>query len=313
MFKKIAILTGLFLALASRVPLVQAGLGDDNPQRPDIVGFGHDVSTDPIMGIDYDGNIVPGRNATYSVGKSTKAFKDVWAQAVHTSSPNVKCGYWHAPASSTVFGQDLVVSTWSLLGSPTTYTPVIIIQSSVGPRNVMIYWSSGTIGSGSGGGFSTMTLVGSATFYGYDSKGNWAVENVRFSTNHPVSGSTSTIAVDNTGPIVNYVGVGNVAWMQISSFTVQITSMTDAYGLNAGSANLHMRMYFGNRFGLPGNIDYDTDVLKVMEAGGRDVTDRTLNPAWSVNPLYDTISFQTQPGGGTNDDRSVCVNSRHSN
>ena len=313
MFKKTAILTVL-MALAGAVKL-QAALSDD-PMRPDIVGFGANASTAPIVGVDNDGDFLPNRNITNDIGESTRAWKDIYARRLHLNGPNVKCAFWHGlptqtytSAGGNATGTGFTLSTRTMLEGPTTYTSVVIDQSSTAARNVTLYIASDVF-SASIGLFSTSTLAGAATFYGYDNKGRFTSELIYFSTNHPAVYSTSTIQASTVTEVVRYVGVGDVAWLYVTSFTVQITSMTDAYG-TANTRNPILKVGWGNRIGLPGDIDSETDVVKVMQAGGVDVTSQELNPDLSINPTWDTISFPTQPGSGVNDDRSVCVQARH--
>lgn len=314
---------GLFLAFTGIV-----SAKSDNPQRPDVWRLDHHpinarvkcpIDTETVV-VDHDGDFNPGRNLAQDLGESSHTWRKVFADGIEYSgtSGNVKTAFWHGPSSMSVqgvggnsTGLGYGVSTRTIAEGPTTYTSVNITQSSGGPRNLMVYFASNTIATGSGGGLSTTTLIGEATFYGIDNKGNSVSELVYFSTNHPVACSTSAIAVSNSSDVVRYVGCGNVAWLQVSSFTVRISSVSDAYGLSGDIPQ--MRIYWGNRFGLPGNIDFNSDVLKVMEAGGKDVTDQTLNPNLSINPTFDTISFPTPPSGLTNDDRSVSVNAKRSN
>lgn len=316
MFRKIAILSGLLMALAGTATL-HAALSD-NPLTPDIVGWGADRDTAPIVGINYYGDILPGRNNSNDIGNSTTAFKDIYARSVNMTGGNVTCQYWRALSSASLTGGGgnstgvgFTVSSRTLAEGPTTYTDIDIDQSSGAARNVTLYFASSTI-SGTIGVLSTTTLIASATIYGYDSKGNFTSELIFASTNNPVALSTSTIAITGNGSnVVSSVGIGNVAWMYISSFTVQITSMTDSFGLNVLVPIL--RLGYGDKIGLPGNIDSLSDVIKVQEAGGSDASNVLLFPALSINTVYDTIYFPTELSGLGSNDRTVCVNRRHSN
>src|SRR3990167_7841950 len=296
MFHKIAIFTGLVFGLVA-APL-HAELGTDK-MRPDIVGWGADATTAPIIGIDYDGDLLPSRQYTYDVGEPTRVFKKVYAGSFHASSGLVNISEVFVDlASGTTRGgvpaAGILIPTNTLINlvnSPTTYVGMNIIQTSGAPRNIICFSSANILPT-------TTTLVMSATFYGYNGKGEWTWENIIFST-VPISWSTTTTTYSTQ--TARAVGVGNTAWSYISSFTVQITSMTDAFGLSTE----HPRMYigFGQKIGLANNITTNdntptgTDIYKITNAGGADVTNETLNPLIYIDTDQDYIVFAPQPNG----------------
>ena len=302
MFRKIAILAGLFLALASQVPLAHTNLDDDNPMRPDIVGWGSDVSTAPIIGIDNDGDFLPGRNARYDVGSPTKTFRVIHAQSFSASSGMAVITDFHIDLTSAshrgITPSGVVIPTTTLAGSlalgPTTYYANDITQSSgTAARNLVCFPSHSIL-------VATTTLVMSATFYGYNGKGESVSENIILSTRTGVTQGTWTVV--NATQTMLCIGIGNVPFIYITSFTVQITSMTDSIGLSVEAPVMYIG--WGNKIGLSNNIDSRaSDVLKITAAGGRDMTNQTLFPLVYVDTDQDYFVPNPLPGGA--DEHSI--------
>lgn len=251
------------------------------------------VSTDAIC-VDAAGTISPIRNLTNNIGSDRVRYKTIFAGDIDIASGIVSVSEELVLFSSNPKGASpaagFTVSTGSLstlFNSPTTYIDLNILQTSGAPRNLICY-SSNTDSIGA----ATTTLIMSATFYGWDAKGNWAIENIKFSTTQPVF-STNTFT--NAGsPFV--LGIGSVAWAYISSFTVQITSMTDSYGI--GNTAALMFVGFGQKFGLANGITKVADVYKITLSGG-DVTRSDTLPARTINTAFDTISFPYLPPGAS--------------
>lgn len=309
------------LLLAAYFSILSCGISfavsenSESTGEPDAICAGtiytNGVSTDAIC-VDAQGTISPVRNLTNSIGSSRVRYKDIFTAALHTSSGNVKSAYYAQVSSLALTGAGgnstgigFTVSTRTLEEAPTTYISALDIDpSSGGARNLTLYVASDTVSSGIGV-FSTTTLILSCTAYGYDNKGNFVSEQIYASTNSVMALSSSTISVPNIRR-VDVVGIGNVAWLHITSITIEVSSMTASYGAG-NTRNPILVIGYGYKFGLPGDIDSVADVLRVEE-GGLDRTDQTLYPKLSINPTWDTIGFNAGL-----EYKNVFVNSRHSN
>ena len=292
MFKRIAVIVA-FLAFAG-ASMAEAALSD-NPQRPDIVGWGADRGTAPIVGVDHDGDILPARNDRQDLGESTRSWRKVFTGAIESpngfinthetfvgiSSPNVQA----------LSDNGFAISTISV-GVPTTLQYTSITQSSTVPRNLIVYSSATDIVTQIVVG--TMTLSGSATFYGVNAKGEQISELIYFSTRNVAL--LSTMSVTHSGPVFNSTGVGNQAFAFITSFTVSLSSISDS--MMGAVPGFTLNVGYGNKFGLANSVETSSDVYKAT-VDGRNIT-QFVAPAIVVDTVYDTIvvPFGTATGGG---------------
>lgn len=267
----------------------------DDPATPDVVCWGTIYtaagSTDAIC-VDNSGDLVPGLNRNQDIGRPGQTFKFGYFGGVSADSGVVAFHESFVDLSSgNVAGLrnlGFAISSSTLINGTSTYgSGFAITQPTGAPRNITIYVGSSSIVDGAGGGFSTMTLAGSATFYGLDAFGLPVQEMIRFST---TSVSWSTQTVTNSSDVVRYVGIGNVAFAQISSFTVQITSASN--GLISGT--LVLKIGYGQKIGLSNNVEATGDVYMVTEAGGGNTT---LNSLLVINSTFDTVIFSALPNG----------------
>ncbi len=304
MFRNKAFLLIGLLALAMSYSPLSAALNDD-PMRPDIVGWGADATTAPIMGIDNDGDLLPSRHNRYDVGEPTRAIK-----TVHAINLDVAGGIHSTHetfiqlSSGDVYGMKVtgfVVSTVAVAApAAATFLDTDITQSSGAPRNVTIYASSAPIvaaGAPFGAGVaSTHTLIGGATVYGFDGKGIFTSEFISFSS-ATISRSTETGAglcqTQNCNAGGNGMGVGNVAFAYVSSVTVQVSSQSSQI-----SGNIVLVLGYGNKIGLANAITNSSDVYKMTvhrstahPTSTFDVSNRATYPTWSINTTYDTLAF----------------------
>lgn len=272
MFRKLGVIT-VMLALATVLFNTNgAKAASVDPMRPDIVCFGDikygGVSTNPIC-IDYDGDVLPSRNVQYDLGAPTIAFRTVYAGSIKTSSGIVNISERFvdvANSSSDSFkAGGYWISSGPLVNAASTYyASDITSQPFTVARNIVIY-SSAPIG------VTTTTLVGTCTFYGTDNKGRLTQEAIAFST-----------AIFSITTQTNVIGLGNVAWSSISSFTVQITSITQDWGLAVSSVGFFIG--WGNRLGLSNDIAAGTDVFRWYE----DTTLRTATEG-PVNSTFEWV------------------------
>ena len=295
----LAVLLALaILAGMARTSPAHAKLESD-PNRPQIAGWGEvPGSTSPVIGIDTDGDLLPGRNNRSDLGESTRTYKTIYGNDLNIVNGIAQVHETYVALASASF-QGLrpggfSPSTAALINGGSTYTDSLITQSSGAPRNITVWVSSNASGL-QGGGVSTTTYSGYVFLRGIDSKGNNETEFIYFSTN-PVVWSTQTYSnTDASRGFLNYVGIGTVAWSTVSSMTIVVTSMTAAYGLN--TATQCVNVSWGQKIGLSLNITTTTQVYKVVEDGGRDRTSLTANTALAIDPINDTIIFSVLPNG----------------
>lgn len=308
--KKITIIAGvLALATMLTVPAFAALSGSDRLRR-DIVGWGADKTTAPIVGFDTDGDLLPARNFKNDIGESTRSWKQGFFQSLSVASgvAIVVTDYTNLPSSTTIVEANPVeirIPTSTLLGAPTTYFSAFFSGnhniSSGAPRNIVLYSSVTKIG------ITTTTLIWSATFYGINNLGQVVVENVR-GTTQAVDSSTFPNVIPSHQ--YDYRGVSNVAWARISSVTVQVTSMTATYGLGDVS-DFILRIGYGNKIGLSADVDEQADCHYVSVANGA-ITDVTNNPLLFINTTFDTIVFpQPVKPNGVNDYTVWCKHMAH--
>lgn len=297
---------GRFYALAvlfalGSVGVTFGGMPQDISQ-PDIVGFGQSnasrVSSTPVVMIDYDGDILPAKNAQQDLGESTRSWKTGYFNSLRVSSGIMNTSDFFIDLSSGQLEGLLVggfsFSTGTLIGSTATAVQAVQINQTTGAfRNLTIFVASAATSVGPGT-ISTTTIAGTATFYGYNNLGFFVSEVIRFSTT-TVGLSWSSNTVTNSSDVVRYIGIGNVAWAYVSSFTITVDSITQAFGLM--TAFPFIKIGFGQKIGLTNNIVNTADVYKITEEGGLDTTNSTNNPAVVIDTTYDTIVFQTLPNG----------------
>ena len=280
MFKKIAAMAGLLVLFGAQAAF--ASLGSD-PQRPDIVGWGADRDTAPIVGIDFDGDIIPARNRRNDLGESTRAWR-----AIHGSTLNITGGIANFTESFMDLPNGLIdgfasggftISTTNLIDQTSTYYDNNLSQSSGAPRNVVIYSSVNALG------VTTTTVTGSCTFYGYDSLGRFTSEGISFTT-------ATLLVIGSTG---TGIGIGNVPFVYITSFTSQVTSATL---VQTGNPNFILIIGWGNKIGLANDITTSSAAYKTTGPGGSDITNSVKD---RTNTDYNTVHFPTPFPNAVND------------
>lgn len=265
--------------------------------------FRNSVST-VMMRIDMDGNIIPGRNILSDLGESTHAWRTGYFGSIDVASGilNVHETFVNLSSGSLMGlrNNGFSVSTITLMNSASTYFDNDVLQTTGAPRNLIVF-STGDNGNTTAQ-LSTSVLVGCVTFYGIDNKGNPVTEAIFFSTSVPsYANSTSTILNYQPSPgtvfggteTARVLGVGNVAWAYISSFTVQVTSISGGGGGNGYSPlNATIAIGFGNKIGLANSISNVSDVYKIAAAGGSGgYSNGVINPSLSINTALDTVVF----------------------
>jgi len=290
------LLAVLMFALAC-FPTIAGAKEQTDPQRPNRWRLEYrdqtGISTEAVS-VDADGNFLPGDNYQTSIGESSHSWKKVWTGSLYVASgivnvsevfPNLLVGTTDVAkkaATDGIFARGFVISTRvleapttnNLSSQATTYVTLDINQSSLTPRNVILY--SVAASTNGGLGITTTTLSGMATFYGIDSlgKANW--EQITFSTTiPPVVGGVA---------LSSHVGVGNIAWVSISSVTIQVTSMTqntDDFVVGAGVAVLNIA--WGNKIGLANSIDSSGDIYQNSVPITADTTNETVYFAVAPN------------------------------
>jgi len=267
MKKKLIALLGLFAIML--LPHLAYTIGPSNRQKPDGWGLTRveaGIATHTIR-VDFDGNILPGRNDFSDIGESTHQYRNAYVGSLSVSSgiQNVHEYFSDVPAASSnavTSGNGLTITSTTLVDSGTTYITRDLTQMVV-PRNLVVR-ASFTTPSGT-----TTTLRGMATFYGINNLGINATEPIVFST-------ADTF--------------GSVAWASISSVTIEITSVT------AGTfdpANVLVVFGSSDAIGLANVVESTGDIYKLVEAGADNVVDSSV--------IYDstnyTIIFETAPDG----------------
>lgn len=286
----VLMLSGVGIAQASQLA------GDDSlngqyqtgsaPGKPDIVTYKMKVSvpgagavvpsTDVALAVNARGVIYN----TYGISNHS----DIFLGAQVASSDAVKIG--GLPLSTVTANIGNVIFS-SITAGGTTYIPVDIgSQPATCARNVMVFVTSSTFASGVGA-LSTTTLRGQLQVFGIDGNGNPASEIILFSTAAPVQ-STGTAVTGDLGQLTSFTtnyGQGRTAFASISSFTITITSMTAAYGLQA--VTFAVMIGYGNRLGLTNDLRYFADIYKIVEGStdqppinGR--VDSDFNTYWPV-------------------------------
>lgn len=314
MFKRIFASLLVVLALS---PGVLMASSEDNPSRPDIVGFGTKRygmtdgttgSTIPVV-INYDGSIIPARNVEQNLGKSTQAWNQIYgnfltvnqgitnhreewidvssASPTGLAFPGGNFAFTFATSAVSNQGQSISTPVASGLGA------FALVQSSCMPRNIIIQSSHSFVAA-----LTTTTLSGSATFYGVNNLGRVTSENILFSTTIVQLISTATIS--NAGlPPVAWRGVGNVPWAYISSVTLSLSSTS----ATMADLSYSVAIGWGNKFGLANTIATSSSVYKVTVNG----SDVTLNPSLLVDTTYYWIAPPIVPGGLLNSTHDISV------
>ena len=284
--KKLGIFTAFLVATAFLFVHKAAAVTTDPVNSPDIwcvgaIDYGISGTTIPIC-VDVNGNIIPARHAYYNIGKPTHHFGKGYFSDLNASSGIINVHETFTDLSSgAVNGLNtagLSISSANLTLQSSTYyvNEASMAQSTGAPRNLVVYSSVTSVG------VTTHTLVGTVTFYGINNLGQSVSEGISFSTALPRF---------STAAITRLPGVGNVAWSTISSFTIQLTSISLLGGLADGSENVIIRIGFGVKIGLSNNIDAFGDIYKVIEQGN-DTTSTTATVS-NVDTVYDTVFFPT--------------------
>lgn len=184
--------------------------------------------------------------------------------AGYLMSPTVIDQVWLAPAtaSATVFKSAVSVSSASLVTGSTAWTLAVAdFGDIVSPRNVVAKLTYSA-------GTSTTTASAVLFISGYNQEGAATTESITFST-------------------ITTQGVGNVAWSSITSMTVA------GYSGNNVDANVLISIGNGVQMGLVDNVSSSADIIKVLENGA-------VSTTYTVNYLYDTITFATAPNSSNN-------------
>ena len=139
------------------------------------------ISTEAVS-VDADGNFLPGDNYQTSIGESSHSWKKVWTGSLSVSSGivNVNETFPSLLAGTTDVAKPaggFFISTRSLeapttnnlSGEATTWVTLDINQSTLVPRNLIIY--AVAVASANGIVITTTTVSGNATFYGIDNFG----------------------------------------------------------------------------------------------------------------------------------------------
>ena len=140
------------------------------------------VSTDALC-VDAQGTITPLRNLTNNIGSSRVRYRTAFLGDLDVASGTVNIveNFTNLTGENLTGMLNVAIATGILIRGGSTFIGVDLVQTTGAPRNLTLYFSSDSVSSGVGV-FSTTTLVGSATFYGYDNKGNYTTEVILFST-----------------------------------------------------------------------------------------------------------------------------------
>ena len=198
-------LWALFLSSFCVVSVKALPIGD--PQQPDVFGIdgqrsGIEVST-YIIRIDYDGNILPGRNEFSDIGSSTETYRRGHFGSINASSgiQNVNDIWTDLDTANTTNYIIGLVSTAAMVSASTGATFVIadFYRQPDYARGLSLRTSFSFLSS-------TVNLPISATVYGVDAFGKNRVVNYRITF-------STQIFYDNT-----------IAWATISSITITGTT-----------------------------------------------------------------------------------------
>lgn len=218
--------------------------------------------------------------ATWQVGSSTEVALGLTRESRLYATNGIvnvrEVIFRPAQASSNTFrAAGFTISTTNLIVQASTYYTVNITTMPYG-RNIIVFSSYTNPGLADIG---TTTLVGYATFYGVNMLGQVASEQIMFSTFMPAQAPATSSSS---------IGVGNIAWSHISSFTVQITTITRVFTLTTKSVVLWIGQ--GSKFGLSNKYNDPADIYAVSE--------EDLNvpmTAARANPTYNTVVFTNEP------------------
>jgi hypothetical protein len=273
MKKLLTALVGVLML--SGVGMVQAdqNTGDDNlsgqyqtgptPGKTDILtlkmkpGEATSVSTDTAFGVNARGVIYN----TYGIFNALDGFQTVIA----ASTDAIRAGGIGLSTITVNMGNG-TIANGTIAGGTTYITVDITSQPTTVPRNLTVHVTSSTFASAVGV-FSTTTVRGRLQVFGIDGNGNPATETILFSTAFPVI-STGLAVAGDLGELTQFTtnyGQGKVAWSSISSFTITITSMTQA--LESTTRTFALVVGYGNRLGLSNDLRYWGDAYRITEVG----------------------------------------------
>ena len=275
-------LLAVFLFALASSPMLATAKEQTDPQRPNRWRLEYRDQTGKsteAVSVDADGNFLPGDNYQTNLGESSHSWKKLWAGSLYVSSGilNVNETFTNLLAGTTDVAKPaggFFISTRSLeapttnnlSGQATTWVTLDINQSTIVPRNLVIY---AVVSATANGIAITTTIVsGSATFYGIDNFGKSNFERISFSTT--ISPFVGGVAAST------HTGIGNVAWASISSVTVQITSVTQGTAdFDAGTV-VRLFIAWGNKIGLANTITAAGDIYQNSNPITTDVTNGTV-------------------------------------
>jgi hypothetical protein len=284
----------VFYALAFFAFMFCAGTADakeNKPGQPDQWALSKSikgVSTTTVR-VDQDGNFYPGMNLAQTIGESTHAWIQAYIGQLYVdkilslSTGSISSDhevFLAIPDSSTDAFKSggLLLSTFSLTQNASVYYYADVTTQPVVPRDLIVF-SSCTVGVG------TTTLIGNVTFYGLNAVGNSVQEMITFSTTIPTSTDLST------------GGLGVVAFASISSFSVQLTSVTDVFGLQTSSVIVMIGEW--NKIGLSNVFTSTSDVYNVVE-GISNVPVASTGTGMRIDVANSTIYFKNPPNSSRN-------------
>lgn len=262
-----------FLALGLALVAGQAVQAVDEPLRTtdDVVTWTIKDTTEVALGVSSGGAVYTGRGLINQMdvfiappASSTDAFR-----ATGIFLTTITANMLNGAGSS------------GLVAGGTTFTGVEISSQPTVPRNIMVFSSVTGVGTGS------TTISGVLIVRGVDNLGNSAVETISFSTSFPVV-STGVYAIGTT--TTSRYGQGQIAWAQITSFTIVVTSVTLGFTTHNGTFNLLIG--YGNRLGLSNDLAFIGDVYKINE----DSVDQVGMPG-RLSSDYNTYTPALAPNG----------------
>lgn len=278
----------LMFALAC-YPVFAGAKEQTDPQRPNRWRLEYrdrtGISTEAVS-VDADGNFLPGDNYQTSLGESTHAWKKLWTANIYVDSGIVNMGEYFVDLQAGTSDEYRVVgfaiSTTNVISQTSTYysADMSTYAPSV-PRNIVVYSSAAGIGR------TTTTISGNLYVFGIDAQGKANSETIYFSTRTPGELGGMTFSSNSTPA---GIGVGNVAWASISSFTISVTSYTQS--ITDQNYNFIFRIGTGFKIGLTNNLTNASDIYYASE-----LSSPVSYTSLSVDTVNDTVKFNRDPDG----------------
>ena len=273
MMKKILLIFGvLFLYF----PNICKAIEPYNRSQPDQVGYFSTEKSTYIFRVDYDGNLLPGRNEFSDIGQSTGAYKRAFFGSINVASGivNVVDKFTDVPGDNTTSYISITISTSTLINGSTTSITKDLAQPKYA-RNLVISASVQFL-------VSSAIITGACTFYGISNLGVSGYERIALSTNETV---------------------GSIAWATISSFTVNATSFSQV-----SQSDALLRIGTTNSIGLSNIVLSTGDIYKLIEMGVNNAVDSSV----TVDTTNSTIRFQNAPTSDSTRDYEVWYINRRS-